>query len=69
MDALRSSILRQSVHAYYSAQCCGVSVMYARTGYSGGTFSQNNTFLISFTLAGIGTVSPFAQGGLGGFTR
>ena len=68
-DAVRTTILQQSVQAYYSAQCCGVSLMYARTSYPGSTFSQNNTFQLSFTLAGIGTVSPFSQGGLTGMIR
>jgi LPS-assembly protein len=67
-DAVRSTILQQRLQGYYSAQCCGVSVQYSRTTFFGSAFPQNNTFQISVTLAGLGSVSPFA-GGLGPLSR
>jgi len=67
-DAVRSTILQQRLQGYYSAQCCGVSVQYSRTTFFGSAFPRNNTFQISVTLAGLGSVSPFA-GGLGAMTR
>jgi hypothetical protein len=68
IDAVRSTILQQRFQGYYSAQCCGVSIQYLRTTYVGGSVSHNNSFQISVTLAGLGSVSPFA-GGLGALTR
>ena len=69
-DALRTTIIQQTMQGYYSAQCCGFSFQYLRrsfpTGFS--SLSGNTQFLFTVTLAGLGSVSPFS-GGLGGLPR
>lgn len=64
-DAVRSIILQQSIQGYYNAQCCGLSFQYSRANYLNNLVVNNNKFLFSFTLAGLGSFSPF-DGGLGG---
>ncbi len=65
-DAVQSTILQQSIQGYYNAQCCGFSFQYSRANYPNNVVTpSNNKFLFSFTLAGLGSFSPF-DGGLSG---
>jgi hypothetical protein len=66
-DAVRSTLIQQSLQAYYSAQCCGVAVQYSHRNLPSyiTSISGDNLFLLSFTLAGLGSFSPFS-GGLNG---
>jgi len=72
-DALNSTMQQQQITGFYNAQCCGIAFAYYTRplGFYGQT--SNNTFFISITLAGLGTVSPLngAMGGTGltGFPR
>jgi hypothetical protein len=64
-----SRIVRQSITAFYNAQCCGIAMQFHRFNY--GSFSPlpaDNRFFLSFTLAGLGNFSPF-NGALGGVPR
>jgi LPS-assembly protein len=63
LDAFRSNIVQQTAQAYYNAQCCGFSVQYMRSNTS--LLSNNDLFLFSFTLAGLGSFSPFNTGSNG----
>ena len=67
-DFRRSTLLQQRVIAYYAAQCCGVNVEYQRYDYPQFDprfpVKADRRFMISFTLAGIGTFSnPFGSFG------
>jgi hypothetical protein len=62
-------IVRQSVTAFYNAQCCGIAVQYYRFNYGNRSFAPpDSRFFLSFTLAGLGNFSPF-NGALGGVPR
>jgi LPS-assembly protein len=67
-DAAHSTIVQQSVQAFYNAQCCGVSMQYSRASNAGAYVNSNNKFLFSVTLAGLGSFSPL-DGGLGAIPR
>ncbi|MDR1988726.1 MAG: hypothetical protein LBQ09_00675 [Acidobacteriaceae bacterium] len=67
-DILRSSFLQQRVSAFYNAQCCGIAMEYRSSNIAAatnGSVPTDHQFFLSFTLAGIGSFSPFS-GGLGG---
>jgi LPS-assembly protein len=68
LDIGRGSFIQQRLTGYYNAQCCGVAAEFQtyNFGQSLRTISgipQDKRFIISVTLAGIGTFSP----PLGGF--
>jgi LPS-assembly protein len=65
LDAASRTMRNQTFAGYYNAQCCGVAVQYQLFSY--GQFSpipQDKRFFVSFTLAGLGSFSPF-DGALG----
>jgi LPS-assembly protein len=68
-DFRRSTLLQQRVQAYYNAQCCGVIAEFQKFGYPRFDprypVEADQRFTISFTLAGVGTFSPFL-GAFGG---
>jgi LPS-assembly protein len=67
-DAVKSTIIQQVVQAYYSAQCCGVSLQYSRRITGNSAIPVDAKFMFSFTLAGLGSFAPF-DGGMGGVPR
>ena len=70
-DVLRSSMLQQSVSAFYNAQCCGIAFQFQTYNYGSGTISPiaaDRRFFLSFTLAGLGNFSPF-NGAMSGVPR
>jgi LPS-assembly protein len=70
-DVLRSSLLQQSVSAFYNAQCCGLAFEYQtydHSGLSSSPIAADHRFFLSFTLAGLGNFSPF-NGALSGVPR
>ena len=60
-DIQRTRFLQQRVLAYYSAQCCGISLEYQAFNFEGlgglVRVDQDRRFNLSFTLAGLGTFS------------
>jgi hypothetical protein len=69
LDAATGTMRNQTVSGYYNAQCCGIAVQYQRFDY--GVFSPipaDKRFFVSFTLAGLGSFSPF-DGALGAQQR
>jgi LPS-assembly protein len=70
-DVLRSSMLQQTVSAFYNAQCCGLAFEYQtydHSGLSASPIAADHRFFLSFTLAGLGNFSPF-NGALSGVPR
>jgi LPS-assembly protein len=70
-DVLRSSMLQQTVSAFYNAQCCGLAFEYQTYDHSGllaSPIAADHRFFLSFTLAGLGNFSPF-NGALSGVPR
>jgi LPS-assembly protein len=70
-DVLRSSLLQQRMSAFYNAQCCGLAFEYQKYNLAiatGGRYPSDHRFFLSFTLAGLGSFSPFS-GGLGSVPR
>jgi LPS-assembly protein len=69
-DAAQRRMQQQTFSGYYNAQCCGVAIQYQRYNY--GPFMApipfDRRFFISFSLAGLGSFSPF-NGALGGLPR
>jgi LPS-assembly protein len=69
-DAAQRRMQQQTVSGYYNAQCCGIAIQYQRYNY--GPFMApipfDRRFFISFSLAGLGSFSPF-NGALGGLPR
>jgi LPS-assembly protein len=64
-----SRLVRQSITAFYNAQCCGIAMQYHRFNYGNSSnVPADNRFFLSFTLAGLGNFSPF-NGALGGIPR
>ena len=66
LDAANGIMRMQTLSGYYNAQCCGIAFQYQRFDY--GTFApipSDGRFSLSFTLAGLGSFSPFdgAPGG------
>ncbi len=61
-DLLHSAVLQQRITGFYNAQCCGVSFEYQAynlTGISSLAVPVDRRFFMSFTLAGLGSFSPF----------
>jgi LPS-assembly protein len=70
-DVLRSSMLQQSVSAFYNAQCCGLAFEYQTYDHRGlpsSPIAADHRFFFSFTLAGLGNFSPF-NGAMSGVPR
>ena len=71
-DATHSTMLQQSISAFYNSQCCGVAFQYQAFNFGGITsglnVSADHRFFLSFTLAGLGNFSPF-NGAMSGITR
>jgi hypothetical protein len=64
-----TTMVRQSVTAFFNAQCCGIAMQYHRVNY--GIYSPiptGNRFFLSVTLAGLGNFSPFS-GAMAGVPR
>lgn len=69
-DVLHKSLLQQRVSAFYNHQCCGLAIEYQTYHYGTNSVSPIPTdrrFFLSFTLAGLGSFSPF--NGAGGVPR
>jgi LPS-assembly protein len=60
-DILRSGMTQQRFSAFYNAQCCGIAFEYQTYNYAGlgSIFPADHRFFLSFSLAGLGTFSPF----------
>ena len=71
-DATHSTMLQQSISAFYNSQCCGVAFQYQAFNFGGITSGLNvaadHRFFLSFTLAGLGNFSPF-NGAMSGLPR
>jgi hypothetical protein len=70
-DIGRSTLLNSRIVGYYNAQCCGFALEYQTYNYPGNlgiSIPKDNRFAFSFTLAGLGSFSPFF-GTLGGTPR
>ena len=67
-DFPTSTMQQQTFSAFYNAQCCGIAMNYTTRPLLGGIGQSNNTFTISLTLAGLGSVSPLGGGMNGGMT-
>ena len=72
LDMTHSTMLQQSVSAFYNSQCCGVAFQYQAFNFGGVTsglnVSADHRFFLSFTLAGLGNFSPF-NGAMSGLPR
>jgi hypothetical protein len=72
-DLLRTSMMQQRLTGFYNAQCCGVAFEYQTFSFGGivslaGVVPADHRFFLSFTLAGLGSFSPFG-GALAGVPR
>ena len=69
-DAVTQRMQQQTFSGYYNAQCCGIAFQYQRYNYGAGIspIPFDRRFFISFSLAGLGSFSPF-NGALGGLPR
>ena len=71
-DVTHSTLLQQSISAFYNSQCCGVAFQYQSFNFGGITnnlsLSADHRFFLSFTLAGLGNFSPF-NGAMSGLPR
>ena len=71
-DVTHSTLLQQSISAFYNSQCCGVAFQYQSFNYAGITAGlpvpADHRFFLSFTLAGLGNFSPF-NGAMSGIPR
>jgi LPS-assembly protein len=70
-DIGRSTLLNSRIVGYYNAQCCGFALEYQTYNYPGSlgiSIPKDTRFSFSFTLAGLGSFSPFF-GALGGTPR
>ena len=71
-DVTHSTMLQQSISAFYNSQCCGLAFQYQSFNYAGVTGSlpvpADHRFFLSFTLAGLGNFSPM-NGAMSGVPR
>jgi hypothetical protein len=69
-DAAKGDMQQQTFSGYYNAQCCGIAIQYQRYNYGSSLapIPFDRRFFISFSLAGLGSFSPF-NGALGGLPR
>ena len=71
-DMASSTMLQQSISAFYNSQCCGLAFQYQTFNYGGVTaglgIPADHRFFLSFTLAGLGNFSPF-NGAMSGTPR
>jgi hypothetical protein len=69
LDAATGTMRNQTFSGYYNAQCCGIAVQYQRFDFGGlSPIPADKRFFVSFTLAGLGSFSPF-DGALGAQQR
>jgi hypothetical protein len=50
---------------FYNSQCCGLAMSYLESNVpslQNYLYPSNRTFLLSFTLAGLGNFSPLSRG-------
>jgi LPS-assembly protein len=65
LDVLRSTLTQQRMTGFYNSQCCGLAMSYLVNnvpGVQSYLYPTNRTFLLSFTLAGLGNFSPISRG-------
>jgi hypothetical protein len=70
-DVQHTTMTQQRISAFYNAQCCGLAFEFQTYNYGAGSTSPipaDHRFFLSFTLAGLGTFSPF-NGALSGVPR
>jgi hypothetical protein len=69
-DVLHRGLLQQRISSFYNAQCCGLAFEYQTYNYAGlgSLFPPDRRFFLSFTLAGLGSFSPF-NGAMGSMPR
>ena len=70
-DVTNSGFPMQSITGFYNAQCCGLAFQYQNYNYGVGSslpIASDHRFFLSFTLAGLGSFSPF-NGALSGAPR
>lgn len=71
-DVNHRTLVQQQVQLFYNAQCCGVAFEYQTFSFAGlgglVPVPSDRRFFLSFSLAGLGTFSPF-NGALGGVPR
>jgi len=71
-DVTNSTMLQQSISAFYNSQCCGIAFQYQSFNYAGVTgglpVPADHRFFLSFTLAGLGNFSPM-NGAMSGVPR
>ena len=58
-DILRSGMVQQRLSGFYNAQCCGLALEYQTYAFAGVALPPDHRFFLSFTLAGLGSFSPF----------
>ena len=67
-DVTHNAITQQQITGFYNAQCCGIAFQYQTYNYGAGStlpVPSDHRFFLSFTLAGLGSFSPF-NGALSG---
>jgi LPS-assembly protein len=67
-DILRSGMVQQRLSGFYNAQCCGLALEYQTYAFRGVDLPPDHRFFLSFTLAGLGSFSPF-NGAMSGVPR
>lgn len=67
-DVLNKGFLQQRLSGFYNAQCCGIALEYQTYNWAGSIFPPDRRFFLSFSLAGLGSFSPF-NGAMGGMPR
>jgi LPS-assembly protein len=63
-DVLHKAMLQQQISGFYNAQCCGIAFQYQTFNFAGlgaaVPIPADRRFFLSFTLAGLGSFSPFS---------
>ena len=70
-DVLHTTMIQQRLSGFHNAQCCGIAFEYQKYHFVSRSIAPipaDRRFFMSFTLAGLGNVSPF-NGALGGVPR
>jgi LPS-assembly protein len=57
-DVTHNQLTQQQITGFYNAQCCGIAFQYQTYNY-GSSYPSDHRFFLSFTLAGLGSFSPF----------
>ena len=62
-DVQHSALLQQQISTFYNSQCCGIAFQFQSYNFAGLGSSvpvpADHRFFLSFTLAGLGSFSPF----------